>query len=77
MEIRPYGLFAEPDVKNGVGGFAGLQNILWMAHVKFGYESFREIQKAKMLRQDERISMERAYDFLLRVRELHSYKTNV
>lgn len=62
----------EPDVKNGVGGLRDYQNILWMAHVKFGYESILDIQKARMLRRDERLSMERAYDFLLRVRtELH------
>ncbi|NCG08385.1 MAG: [protein-PII] uridylyltransferase [Verrucomicrobia bacterium] len=62
----------EPDVKNGVGGLRDYQNILWMAHVKFGYENFKEIQKVRLLRQDERVAMERAYDFLLRVRnELH------
>ena len=62
----------EPDVKNGVGGLRDYQNILWMAHIKFGYEDFKAIQKARLLRRDERLAMERAYDFLLRVRtELH------
>ena len=62
----------EPDVKNGVGGLRDYQNILWMAHIKFGYESFEAIQKARLLRRDERVAMERAYDFLLKVRtELH------
>lgn len=62
----------EPDVKNGVGGLRDFQNILWMANIKFGYTSFRDIERAKLLRPDERTAMERAYDFLLRTRtEVH------
>ena len=62
----------EPDIKNGVGGLRDYQNILWMANLKFGYRSFKDLEKAKMLRRDERIAMERAYDFLLRTRtEVH------
>lgn len=58
----------EPDIKNGVGGLRDFQNILWTANLKFGYRSFRDIEKAKMLRRDERVAMEKAYDFLLRTR---------
>jgi [protein-PII] uridylyltransferase len=62
----------EPDIKNGVGGLRDYQNILWMAHIKLGYSSFRQISKAKLLRTHLRIEMEAAYDFLLRTRtELH------
>ena len=62
----------EPDIKNGVGGLRDYQNILWMAHIKFGYTSFKDLEKAKLLRQDEREAMVRAYAFLLRTRtELH------
>lgn len=62
----------EPDVKNGVGGLRDYQNILWMAQIKYGYRSMREIQKAKLMRRDERRAIDRSYDFLLRVRtELH------
>ena len=62
----------EPDIKNGVGGLRDYQNILWMAHIKHGYGSLRELEKAKLLRREERIAMKRAYDFLLRTRtELH------
>lgn len=62
----------EPDIKNGVGGLRDYQNILWMANLKHGYRSFRDIEKAKMLRRDERIAMDQAYDFLLRTRtEVH------
>ena len=62
----------EPDIKNGVGGLRDYQNILWMAHIKYGYRSFGELVKAKLLREDERIEMAEAYDFLLKARnELH------
>lgn len=62
----------EPDIKNGVGGLRDYQNILWMAHIKFGFRSFKELVKAKLLRDDEREAMRNAYDFLLRTRtELH------
>ena len=62
----------EPDIKNGVGGLRDYQNILWMAHIKFGFRSFREINKAKLLRHHLYVELEAAYDFLLRTRtELH------
>jgi len=62
----------EPDIKNGVGGLRDYQNILWMAYVKYGYRSLKELEKAKLLRADERTAMEASYDFLLRTRnELH------
>ncbi|MGC6424409.1 MAG: [protein-PII] uridylyltransferase [Lentimonas sp.] len=62
----------EPDIKNGVGGLRDFQNILWMAHIKFGYKSFSDIVEANMLRPDERLAMRAAYDLLLRARtELH------
>ena len=62
----------EPNIKNGVGGLRDYQNILWMAHIKYGFRSFRDLVKAKLLRDDEREAMVEAYDFLLRTRtELH------
>ena len=62
----------EPDIKNGVGGLRDYQNILWMAHIKLGYSSFQELEKAKFLRTDECEAIQEAYDFLLRTRtELH------
>jgi len=61
-----------PDIKNGVGGLRDFQNIIWMAHIKYGYQSLKELVKAKFLRPDERQAMRQAYDFLLRTRtELH------
>ena len=44
------------DVKNGVGGLRDYQNILWMAHIKFGYESLGD-SEARLLRRDERVAM--------------------
>ena len=62
----------EPDIKNGVGGLRDYQNIIWMAHIKYGFRSFRDLVKAKLLRNDEREALIDAYDFLLRTRtELH------
>ncbi|MGB0743915.1 MAG: ACT domain-containing protein [Opitutales bacterium] len=62
----------EPDIKNGVGGLRDYQNILWMAYIKFGHRSLKELVRAKLLRPDERKSMRLAYDFLLRTRtEVH------
>ena len=62
----------EPDIKNGVGGLRDYQNILWIAKIKFGCHSFKELAKRKLLRSDEQRDIEKAYDFLLRVRnELH------
>lgn len=62
----------EPDIKNGVGGLRDYQNILWMAYIKFGHRSLRELVRAKLLRRDERKAMRQAYDFLLRTRtEVH------
>ena len=43
-----------------------------MANIKYGYSSLKELVQAKYLRTDERISIRRAYNFLLRTRtELH------
>lgn len=62
----------EPDIKTGPGGLRDYQNILWMAHIKFGHKSFRDLEKADLLRAGECDKMEAAYDFLLRTRtELH------
>lgn len=62
----------EPDIKNGLGGLRDYQNILWIAKIKFGCHSFRDLAKRKLLRPDEQRDIEKAYDFLLRVRnELH------
>jgi [protein-PII] uridylyltransferase len=62
----------EPDIKNGVGGLRDYQNALWMARVKLGIESMDELYTLHYLRRKELADFQRAYNFLLRVRnELH------
>lgn len=62
----------EPDIKNGVGGLRDYQSILWMAHVRLGVGSLKELERREYLTESDRKLLEKAYDFLLRVRiELH------
>jgi [protein-PII] uridylyltransferase len=62
----------EPDIKNGVGGLRDYQNALWMSRVKLGINSMEELQAQNYLRRNELRDFQRAYNFLLRVRnELH------
>jgi [protein-PII] uridylyltransferase len=62
----------EPNIKNGVGGLRDFQNALWMARVKLGVTRMEELEILRILFPDERRDFEKAYDFLLRVRnELH------
>ncbi|PTY05616.1 [protein-PII] uridylyltransferase [Opitutaceae bacterium EW11] len=62
----------EPDIKNGVGGLRDYQNALWMARVKLGIKQMSELAAQGHLRRNQLRDFERAYDFLLRVRnELH------
>ena len=62
----------EPDIKNGVGGLRDYQNTLWMARVKLGISRIDELAAGGHLSALEVGEFNRAYDFLLRVRnELH------
>jgi [protein-PII] uridylyltransferase len=62
----------EPEIKNGVGGLRDFQNALWMARVKLGITTIDELATQNYLRRSEVQSFQRAYNFLLRVRnELH------
>ncbi|MDX2187268.1 MAG: [protein-PII] uridylyltransferase [Opitutaceae bacterium] len=62
----------EPDIKNGVGGLRDYQNVLWMSRVKLGIKQVDELATQNHLRRNEARDFQRAYDFLLRVRnELH------
>jgi [protein-PII] uridylyltransferase len=66
----------EPDVKNGVGGLRDYQNALWMARVKLGITTIEELAAQNHLKPEEVREFNRAYDFLLRVRnELHFLST--
>jgi [protein-PII] uridylyltransferase len=62
----------EPDIKNGVGGLRDYQNAVWMARVKLDITKIDELAEQNYLRADDLVAFQRAYDFLLRVRnELH------
>ncbi|WP_438482461.1 [protein-PII] uridylyltransferase [Oleiharenicola lentus] len=62
----------EPDIKNGVGALRDYQNALWMARVRLGITELKELVQQNYLHANELRDFQRAYHFLLRVRnELH------
>jgi [protein-PII] uridylyltransferase len=62
----------EPNVKNGCGGLRDYQNLLWVGRVKRGLNNTQAFVDAQLLTATERKQLDRAYDFLLRIRtELH------
>ena len=62
----------EPDVKCGAGGLRDYHHLLWIASVLSGANSTAKLVEKKILSESERRLLEKAYDFLLRVRtEMH------
>jgi [protein-PII] uridylyltransferase len=62
----------EPNIKNGCGGLRDYQNMLWIAYFKQGISDTAGLVDRKLLSEGERRRLDRAYDFLMRVRtELH------
>ena len=62
----------EPNVKNGCGGLRDYQNLMWVGKVKRGLGTTQQFVDAQLLTPTERKQLDRAYDFLLRIRtELH------
>lgn len=62
----------EPNVKNGCGGLRDYHNLLWVARMSHGLRTTLQIQEAGWLTAMERNRIEKAYDFILHVRnELH------
>ncbi len=62
----------EPHVKNGCGGLRDYQSLRWMATVKHRVRDLSELVDRGQLSAGDHRLLEKAYDFLLRVRnELH------
>lgn len=62
----------EPHVKNGCGGLRDYQNLLWMTFFKEGALTTNHLVGKDWLSLADQRGIERAYDFLLRIRtDLH------
>src|SRR5436305_3789868 len=62
----------EPNLKGGCGGLRDYQNLLWMTYFKEGSLSTNQLVGKDWLSESDQRRIERAYDFLLRLRtDLH------
>lgn len=62
----------EPNVKNGCGGLRDYHNALWMSYARYRTTDLKEIVKRGEFPANSLKDIERAYDFILRVRtEMH------
>jgi [protein-PII] uridylyltransferase len=62
----------EPNLKSGCGGLRDYQNLLWMTYFKEGSLSTNQLVGKDWLSESDQRQIERAYDFLLRLRtDLH------
>jgi len=62
----------EPNVKNGRGGLRDYHSLLWVAWFRHRIPNLTQMVERGYLRESERRNLDKAYDFLVRVRtELH------
>ena len=62
----------EPNIKNGCGGLRDYHNLLCISFVKERARSTAQMVEKKLLNESERRQLDRAYDFLLKIRtDLH------
>src|SRR5947199_2173376 len=65
----------EPNLKNGCGGLRDYQNLLWITYFKEGSLSTNQLVGKDWLSESDQRRIERAYDFLLRLRTDLHYST--
>ncbi|MBV8141723.1 MAG: [protein-PII] uridylyltransferase [Verrucomicrobia bacterium] len=72
---RKYGgsvFMQEPNIKNGCGGLRDYHNVQWICYFRDGVMNTTKLVERKYISESDRRAIDRAYDFLLRVRtELH------
>ena len=65
----------QPDVKEGCGGLRDYQNLIWVTFAKLGITDLSALQARKLLDKRSWNELNRAHDFLLRVRnEMHYHE---
>jgi [protein-PII] uridylyltransferase len=65
----------EPNLKTGCGGLRDYQNLLWMTYFKEGSLSTNQLVGKDWLSESDQRRIEKAYDFLLRLRTALHYAT--
>ena len=65
----------EPNLKSGCGGLRDYQNLLWMTYFKEGSLSTNQLVGKDWLSESDQRRIEKAYDFLLRLRTALHYVT--
>lgn len=63
----------QPHVKEGCGGLRDYQSLIWIAYAKLGVTELAEMQKRGVLNKRGFNELSRAYDFILRVRDVLHY----
>src|SRR5215831_5016037 len=74
---RKYGgsvFMLETNVKNGCGGLRDYQNMQWICYFRDGAMSTAKLVERKYISESDRRAIDRAYDFLLRVRTELNYQ---
>lgn len=66
----------EPQLKEGQGGLRDLHTALWIAKIKFKVSSLRELAVKGVMNANELAEIERARDFLFRVRNAMHFLTS-
>ena len=67
----------EPNLKNGCGGLRDYQNLLWMAYFKHGTRTTADLVKEKYLNDTEQREIDRAYEYIFKMRSHLHYMTGL